>query len=1098
MSMRKSRSTMQPRCCRHLSQPQIFWDMDNCPFNDAFPGPPMHSPAWGSASMMSPTEHYDLLVQVFVRWCGVHPHDFKIHAVMAQTSKDWLCDNMKINMHLHYKRVNLQTPPGDGGFLPIIKTAASCENVQVMQLSPTRGTNGAYFEDCPVRWRCDWGEFLATHKGQQPPSTFIPADQFSPAHLIHHPDTDPDGSEAPNHRGFLAVESHSPERQRIGGLLYQQVSKLNPDIPGKITGLLTERMGDEELVYLLCNKSELLKEVENIEIDMQIETLYDPVASKRVPLPSKSGQVDGAGRRQLPRFLSDLLTEMNASSVPTIFDLGGGGVLFDCTISACITASNVTLRNGTILTVENTDESGPSLSVQGGNVTFEGMEILGGQTGVCVRPGGSLILRSCTLQGMQCGIRVGAERSDSSSESPVQPATLKAYQVKLLDFTGPGVLLFHGGDVTLCDCEISGGSNPAAACIQVTGQGCSAQATRVLCKDNKGRAMICTSGGRGCMTECVIAKNASGSVYVQGAGSVVEMEACTVDALPTIGAGGRLVKKYEGPVSHMRNVTIRNGTIIIASSSTQTDPMFVVTGTSVTFEDIVISGGRRALWVKPGSSVTMNHCTLRNARNCLMVGLDRKSDATATFLANDLTISGFTNTGLSLEKAGHMRLTDCTITGGAARAPSTLAACVNGLDSRLQATRLRVVNNLGRGLLCFNGGGAELIESTFFGNGNVLYTNAEYYDVCVEHVDSLVELTLCELERPPVLREGGDLESSSTTVGLALDTNIEHPSSSLDVQQRGDATGGASLAATDNRSVQASLLPTPAPDPASTDAARATITTVVDENGLDTPTVDNNRAVVDEEADVPASATAPNCAATTMPPSGLAPTDKSLWYPDIMKYLSKGSGTTGLWAEELASPYYVFKNAGYDVKIVSVAGGKIPFDEGSLAPPFLTPEVEKFLVDLTAMREVADSPAVSASMTGHDAIYLPGGHGAVWDFPDNTTLISLLEAYHKAGKVVSSVCHGVAGLLNVKDEGGTPILKGKQATGFSNSEEAAVGKDKLVPFLLETEMKAKGAEYSSGADWSVHAVADGRLITGQNPQSSARVAELVVQALKLA
>ncbi|MEW5316116.1 MAG: hypothetical protein WDW38_007502 [Sanguina aurantia] len=203
-------------------------------------------------------------------------------------------------------------------------------------------------------------------------------------------------------------------------------------------------------------------------------------------------------------------------------------------------------------------------------------------------------------------------------------------------------------------------------------------------------------------------------------------------------------------------------------------------------------------------------------------------------------------------------------------------------------------------------------------------------------------------------------------------------------------------------------------------------------------------------------------------------------HPSMTK---EGSGTTGLWAEELASPYYVFKNAGYDVKIVSVAGGKIPFDEGSLAPPFLTPEVEKFLVDLTAMREVADSPAVSASMTGHDAIYLPGGECSSRPF---------------AGKVVSSVCHGVAGLLNVKDEGGTPILKGKQATGFSNSEEAAVGKDKLVPFLLETEMKAKGAEYSSGADWSVHAVADGRLITGQNPQSSARVAELVVQALKLA
>lgn len=130
---------------------------------------------------------------------------------------------------------------------------------------------------------------------------------------------------------------------------------------------------------------------------------------------------------------------------------------------------------------------------------------------------------------------------------------------------------------------------------------------------------------------------------------------------------------------------------------------------------------------------------------------------------------------------------------------------------------------------------------------------------------------------------------SSTTVGLDLDTNIAHPSSSLALQQSGDATRGASFAESDNRTVQASLLPTLAPNPASTDAAPTTITAVVLENGRDTPTDDNNRAVVNEEGDVPPSATTPNTATTTMYAPGLAPPDKSLWYPDIMKYLSKVS-----------------------------------------------------------------------------------------------------------------------------------------------------------------------------------------------------------------
>ncbi|MEW5307153.1 MAG: hypothetical protein WDW36_009566 [Sanguina aurantia] len=213
--------------------------------------------------------------------------------------------------------------------------------------------------------------------------------------------------------------------------------------------------------------------------------------------------------------------------------------------------------------------------------------------------------------------------------------------------------------------------------------------------------------------------------------------------------------------------------------------------------------------------------------------------------------------------------------------------------------------------------------------------------------------------------------------------------------------------------------------------------------------------------------------------------------------LGETGEATGSWAEEVASPYYLFKAAGYTVDITSIAGGEIPFDEPSLAPPYLTKDVERFLLDDDAMAQVFESRVFSSvSADAYDAVYLPGGHGTCWDFPGNATLKQLVETFWKSGKVVSAVCHGVIGLLEANDESGACILAGKQATGFSNTEEFAVVKEKIVPFLLEDAMKAKGAIYTAAGNWKVHALRDGKLVTGQNPQSSARVAELVIEALQ--
>ncbi len=206
---------------------------------------------------------------------------------------------------------------------------------------------------------------------------------------------------------------------------------------------------------------------------------------------------------------------------------------------------------------------------------------------------------------------------------------------------------------------------------------------------------------------------------------------------------------------------------------------------------------------------------------------------------------------------------------------------------------------------------------------------------------------------------------------------------------------------------------------------------------------------------------------------------------------------TGLWFEELATPYYAFLDAGATVDIASVAGGPVPIDPNSLAEGDKTPaSVARFQRDPAAMRKLESSlPLATLKAADYDAVFLPGGHGTMWDLPASTALAALLSTAWAEGKVVSAVCHGPAGLVNARDVDGKPLVSGRRVAGFSNSEEDAAGLSKAVPFLLETRLRELGGRYEKGPDFQPFAVRDGRLVTGQNPQSSGKVAALVLQAL---
>lgn len=206
---------------------------------------------------------------------------------------------------------------------------------------------------------------------------------------------------------------------------------------------------------------------------------------------------------------------------------------------------------------------------------------------------------------------------------------------------------------------------------------------------------------------------------------------------------------------------------------------------------------------------------------------------------------------------------------------------------------------------------------------------------------------------------------------------------------------------------------------------------------------------------------------------------------------------TGVWLEEFTTPYYAYIDAGVAVDVASIDGGKVPFDPHSIAVVGKNPaSVERFLKDAAARAKVEDSLKIDGlKLASYAAVFLPGGHGTMWDLPTSDTLAQLLNTAWRDGKVVAAVCHGPAGLVNVVDEAGQPLVAGRRVTAFSNTEEVAAGMDHVVPFALETRLRELGARYASGPNFQPFVVRDGRLVTGQNPASSAKVAEQVLEAV---
>ncbi|CAD6554218.1 Protein/nucleic acid deglycase HchA [Paraburkholderia hiiakae] len=205
---------------------------------------------------------------------------------------------------------------------------------------------------------------------------------------------------------------------------------------------------------------------------------------------------------------------------------------------------------------------------------------------------------------------------------------------------------------------------------------------------------------------------------------------------------------------------------------------------------------------------------------------------------------------------------------------------------------------------------------------------------------------------------------------------------------------------------------------------------------------------------------------------------------------------TGFWLEELAAPYYVFKDAGVQIVLASPKGGKPPLDPKSNEPDFQTDLTRRFEADPAALADLANTAKLKDVANGeYDAVFYPGGHGPMWDLAEDRDSIGLIERTIAAGKPVDLVCHAPGVLRHVKGPDGKPLVNGKSVTGFTNSEEEAVGLTKVVPFLVEDELKAKGANYSKGPDWQPYVLEDGLLLTGQNPASSGPAAKALLEKL---
>jgi putative intracellular protease/amidase len=205
-----------------------------------------------------------------------------------------------------------------------------------------------------------------------------------------------------------------------------------------------------------------------------------------------------------------------------------------------------------------------------------------------------------------------------------------------------------------------------------------------------------------------------------------------------------------------------------------------------------------------------------------------------------------------------------------------------------------------------------------------------------------------------------------------------------------------------------------------------------------------------------------------------------------------GTGKTGFYVSETAYPWQVFKKAGYEVDLASPKGGEPPQDGADRSDP-----VQKAFLDDAEMSRKLTRTLRPEDVDARDyaAIFYAGGHGTMWDFPDNTRLASIARDIYEAGGVVSAVCHGPAALVNLTLSDGSYLVAGKEVSAFTNEEEAAVGLTGVVPFLLQSALEDRGATHVGAPNFQPQVVVSERLVTGQNPASAGPVAEKVVAVL---
>jgi putative intracellular protease/amidase len=205
---------------------------------------------------------------------------------------------------------------------------------------------------------------------------------------------------------------------------------------------------------------------------------------------------------------------------------------------------------------------------------------------------------------------------------------------------------------------------------------------------------------------------------------------------------------------------------------------------------------------------------------------------------------------------------------------------------------------------------------------------------------------------------------------------------------------------------------------------------------------------------------------------------------------------TGFWLEEFAAPFYVLKDAGHQITLASPQGGQPPIDPKSAEPGSQTAATKRFDQDEEAKAQLASTRKLAdVDPAQFDAVFYPGGHGPLWDLAEDGNSKQIIEATFRAGKPVAAVCHAPAVFRHTKAEDGSPLVKGRKVTGFTNSEEAAVGLVDVVPFLVEDMLKELGGNYSKAGDFQPYVVRDGLLITGQNPASSEPAAEALLKVL---